>query len=516
MNISWIVTKAAQFWPDKHALVFEGRPTTFRELDTRSSRLANSLLGLGLRKGDGVAIQCWNCVEIVEVECALYKAGLVKVPVNARLTPKEVEDVLADSGAKAFILSAEHLAALGPDLREVQHRILLGEAREGWLGYEALLRSGGDARPEVTIADDDIAVLHYTSGSTGRLKAAIQTFGNRLAGMHNIIMARYGSAEEGDRMALYGPLTHASGKILQALFARGATAYVYEKFDPEHFLEAVERERITRTFMVPTMIQMVLSHPGLGKYDLSSLNCLTFGAAPMSPALIREAWTRIGPVLNQGYGAGETTGGVTHMSTAEYAHAIEHRPGRLLSCGRAFGDAMVRVVDESGADVQGDAIGEIVVAGHSVTPGYWRAPDLTEESLKDGWWHSGDLARVDDEGFIYIVDRKKDMIISGGFNVYTSEVEDALYRHPGVAEACVFGIPDERWGEAVHAAVVRKPEAGDVSEKELIYHCEKLISGFKKPKGIDFLDELPKNQNGKIARNVLRQPFWAGRVRAVN
>jgi len=515
MNISWYITRSARHWPERAALVFDKRQLTFRELDERSSQLANALLGLGLNKGDGVAIQAWNCIEIVELECALYKSGLVKVPVNARLSPKEVESVLLDSGAKALIISPEHLARLGEiPLADVRYRILFGESAGPWQSYETLLSTGNSRRPKVAIEGSDIAVLHYTSGSTGRLKAAIQTYDNRQAGMNNVLLGRAGCAGEGDRMALLGPLTHASGKLMQPLLSRGATLYIFQKFEVEPFLTAVQEHKITHTFMVPTMVQMILAHPALDQYDLSSLRSLTYGAAPMSLALIEEAWRRIGPVLNQGYGAGETTGGVLHMSTEEHAHALAHRPQRLLSCGRAFGEAGVRVVDEQGEDVHGDTIGEIIVSGRSVFNGYWRAPELTAECMKDGWWHSGDLARVDEEGFVYIVDRKKDMIISGGFNVYTTEVEQALYRHPAVAEACVFGVPDPHWGETVRAAVVLKRDQC-ASAQDIIDHCEGLISNFKKPRAVEFMDELPKNQNGKVARNLLRAPHWQAQDRNV-
>ena len=516
MDISWYITRAAQYWPDTPALIGEQSCLTFRELDLRSNRVANALLSLGLKKGDGVAIQAWNCLEIVEVECGLYKAGLVKVPVNARFSPKEAKAVLQDSGAKAFIASPEHIAKLQEqDLADVEHRITLGSPDGPWESYEDHLAKAGDSRPVIAIAPDDIAVLHYTSGSTGRLKAAVQTFGNRQAGMTNFLLGRAGHAGEGDRMALLGPLTHATGMLMVPLLSRGATLYIYQKFDVEKFLESVQRDRITHTFMVPAMVQMLLSHPRLEEYDLSSLKNLTYGAAPMSPAIIEEAWRRIGPVLSQGYGAGETTGGVLHVSIAEHAHALKSRPERLLSCGRAFGVTAVRVVDESGHDVNGDRIGEIIVKGPSVFNGYWRAPELTAECMKGGWWHSGDLAKVDEEGFIYIVDRKKDMIISGGFNIYTTEVEQALYRHPAVAEACVFGVPDPRWGEAVQAAVALKPGA-TVTEEALIAHCGESISSFKKPRAIEFLDELPKNQNGKVARNVLRDRHWTAQGRKVN
>jgi acyl-CoA synthetase (AMP-forming)/AMP-acid ligase II len=518
LDISLYLPRAARYWSDRPAVVQQGRSLTFRELDRRSNRLANALLGLGLRRGDRVAIQTPNCIEVVEVESALYKAGLVKVPVNARLAAREVEQLIDDSGASAFIASRAHAGALGEAavaMDTVRHRLCLDGAHEGWRDYDTVLQAGSERLPDVPKSDADVAVLHYTSGSTGRLKAAIQTYGNRHASLRNLLVGRgAGAPGPGDRMAMLGPMTHATGMLIQPFLSRGLTLHVFQRFDPEGFLDAVQRHRITHAFMVPTMLTMILSHPRAGAFDLSSLRSLSYGGAPIPGRHIEAAWERIGPVLTQGYGAAETTGGVTHFSADDHRHAIAQRPGRLLTCGRPFGEADVRVVDADGREVEGDAIGEIVVRGANVFAGYWQAPDLTAESLRDGWWHSGDLARTDDEGFIYIVDRKKDMIISGGFNVYTTEVEQVLARHPDVHEVCVYGVPDERWGEAVRASVVARRHSGLTAEA-LLEYCATELADFKKPRGVEFLEELPRNQNGKIARKVLRDRHWTDSERRV-
>lgn len=518
MDISHYLPRAARYWGDRTAISFQDRRISFRELDRRSNQLANALLGLGLKPGDRVAIQTLNRPAVVEVESALYKGGLVKVPVNARLSPAEVAQMVEDAEASAFIASRGHveqLAGAGVDLDRLRVRICLDGELGGWLAYEPLLQAAQDRPIEMLRRDSDLAVLHYTSGSTGRLKAAMQTFGNRHASLRNLLVGRGGGVPgAGDRMAMVGPMTHATGMLIQPFLSRGVTLCVFPRFDPDAFLTAVERERITHVFMVPTMLTMLLAHPGLARFDLSSLRSISYGGAPMSARQIAAAWDAFGPVLTQGYGAAETTGGVTHFGIDDHRLALEQHPQRLLSCGRAFGEADVRVVDEQGEPVRGDAIGEIVVRGANVFAGYWRAPELTQECLKDGWWHSGDLARVDDEGFIYIVDRKKDMIISGGFNVYTNEVEQALARHPDVSEVCVYGVPDERWGEAVSASVVSRPGSGLTAEA-LMQFCSAQLADFKKPRSIEFLPELPRNPNGKIARKVLRERFWSGADRRV-
>lgn len=518
MDISQYLPRAARYWGDHTAIQYQNRHISFRELDRRSNRLAHALMGLGLQRGDRVAIQTLNRPEVVEVESALYKAGLVKVPVNARLSAREVEQLIDDAGARAFIASAGHvglLADAAATLDSVLHFICLDGAVGAWRDYETLLLAGADHPPRVAKNDADTAVLHYTSGSTGRLKAAMQTYGNRHASLRNLLIGRgSGAPGPGDRMAMLGPMTHATGMLIQPFLSRGVTLCVSPRFDPEGFLASVQRERITHAFMVPTMLNMLLSHPRLSHFDLSSLRSISYGGAPMPARHIADAWARIGPVLTQGYGAAETTGGVTHFGIEDHQHAIRELGERLLTCGRPLGEADVRVVNDAGEEVQGDEIGEIVVRGANVFAGYWQAPELTAECLRDGWWHSGDLARRDEEGFIYIVDRKKDMIISGGFNIYTNEVEQALARHPDVNEVCVYGIPDERWGEAVRASVVAR-RGSDLTAEALMTFCAQQLADFKKPRSIEFLDDLPKNQNGKIARKVLRDRHWQSTERQV-
>jgi acyl-CoA synthetase (AMP-forming)/AMP-acid ligase II len=517
MNQGRFISRNARYFPDQPAIIFEDRITTFRELEERSNRLANALLGLGLRKGDRVAFQMSNRPAIVELEVALYKAGLVRVPLNARLAPAEVVDVIANGDPKVFLVGDSHASSVQEllgKLQSVEHFVAVGSRVPGWHAYEDLLAKASDVNPDVVMQPEDLAVLHYTSGSTGKLKAAMQTVGNRMSHLRKVGMHRMRVAP-GDVLLLSGPLTHASGMFLQPFLYQGGTILIQERFDPDALLAAVQRWRVTYTFMVPTMLNRLATHPDLKKYDLSSLKQVAYGGAPMAPARIREAWEAIGPVLSQGYGGGETTGGLILLSTQDHARAIQDVPARLASCGRPIGESEVRVVDENGVPVQGDAVGEIVVRGPDVFAGYWREPELTKAAFDaGGWLHTGDLARVDEEGFIYIVDRSKDMIISGGFNIYPTEVEQALYSHPAVYEACVVGVPDDTWGEAVKAVVVLRPGLL-ATEADLVRHCRELLADFKKPRSVDFVAELPRNPNGKISRKAVREPFWAGMDRRV-
>lgn len=517
MDLSLHIRRGARYWASCPAIIYRDRTISFRELDERSSRFANALLSLGLNKGDRVAIQARNCAELIEIECALYKAGLTKAALNPRFTLSESSDVVGNCTPAAMIAGEGFLDYTNqtPGFHSIRHFISLAGPHPGHLDYEALIRQGALVAPEVDIQGDDVAVLHFSSGSTGKIKAAMQTFGNRQASLRKFIMGSDYSVRPGDRLALLGPVTHATGMFMQPFLFSGGTLVVFDKFDPENFLRSVQEQGITHVFMVPAMINMILAHPSLGQYDLSSLRMLSYGAAPMTPSRIVEAWERIGPVLSQGYGSSEMTSGVTRLSIADHAFAVRHRPERLSSCGRPHGEADVRVVDEDGNEVSGDGVGEIIVRGDDVFKGYWGEPSLSADALQDGWFRSGDLAKVDDEGFIYLVDRKKEMIISGGFNVYPTEVETILYQHPAIFEACVIGVPDERWGEGVKAVVSLKPGT-KVDSQELIRYCRERLADYKTPRSVDFVEDLPKNPSGKIARKVVREPYWQGLERRVN
>lgn len=521
-NFGLYLARSATFWPERPAVLFRDRALSYRALELRSNRLAHALRSLGLQRGDRVAIVSPNRPEIVEMECAFYKLGLVKVALNARLAPSELADSLANAEPVACVAGPEHrgmVDAACPGLPALRHRIGLDvavAADEGWADYEALLASSPTTPVREPMQPDDLAVLHYTSGSTGKLKAAMQTVGNRCASLRKVIMGRM-QAGPGDVLMLCGPITHASGMFIQPMLFQGATVLLMERFHPAEILEAIERHRVTMAFFVPAMIHALLAEPSLRQRNLSSLRLLSYGAAPMSAARIREAWQAFGPVLAQGYGAGETTGGVLSLGIADHARAIAgDRPELLEACGRPHGEADVQVLDEAGRPVQGDAIGEICVRGPDVFAGYWREPELTREALgDDGWLRTGDLARVDHEGYIFIVDRKKEMLVSGGFNVYPREVESVLAQHPAVYEACVIGVPDDHWGEAVKAVVVLR-EGAKASADDLMHFCEGRLAGFKRPRSVDFVTQLPKNNNGKLSRKDVREPYWRGRSRQVN
>lgn len=508
MNLGTIITRSARYWPDHIAVADSQRRVTYAQLECRSNRLASALGTLGVGIGEHVAILAANRVELVEAEVALYKAAMVKVPINARLSVDEVVRVLEDSCSVALITDARFAQALAARRTELPllRQLIVLEGEGGDLGYAALLERSSEAPLGLDPADDALAVLHYTSGSSGVLKAAMLSFGNRKALVRKSIASPTRRSAPGDVMAHVGPITHASGMQIMPLLAVGACNLLLDRYDDRLLLETIQRERVTRLFLVPAMINRLVNYPGVERFDLSSLKLVMYGAAPMAPALVKKAIELFGPILAQGYGAGETCSLVTVLT--EQDHLVEDGDyRRLASCGRCYFETDLRVVNEAFEDVAPGEVGEIVVKGPDVMQGYWRAPALTAEVMRDGYYLTGDLATVDAQGYVFIVDRKKEMIISGGFNVYPSEVEQVIYGFPEVFEVAVVGVPDAQWGEAVRAVVVLKPGA-QLEAAELIERCGRALAGFKKPRGVDFVSELPKNPNGKVVRRLVRDNYW--------
>jgi acyl-CoA synthetase (AMP-forming)/AMP-acid ligase II len=503
------------YWPEQEALVDSKQRITFAELELRTNRLASGLLSLGLSESAHVAILAPNRVELVEAEIAFYKTGMVKVPINARLSLDEIIQVLNDSHSQAVITDGHFAAALHGRRAEVPRldRIISLDDDAGDASYASVLQRGGDQPVHCDPADDALAVLHYTSGSSGVLKAAMLSYGNRKALIRKSIASPTRRAAPGDVMAHVGPITHASGMQIMPLLAVGACNLLLERYEDRLLLETIQHERVTRLFLVPAMINRLVNVPDVERYDLSSLRLVMYGAAPMAPALVKRAIEVFGPILAQGYGAGETCSLVTVLT--EQDHLIEGDDhSRLASCGRCYFETDLRVVNEHFEDVRAGEIGEIVVKGPDIMQGYWQAPELTAEVMRDGYYLTGDLAKVDERGYVFIVDRKKEMIISGGFNVYPTEVEQVLYSLPQIFEAAVVGVPDEQWGEAIRAVVVLKP-GESLTAEQIIEHCGRSLAGFKKPRGVDFVKELPKNPNGKVVRRLIREAYWQNSERRI-
>ncbi|HXH09155.1 MAG TPA: fatty acid--CoA ligase [Alphaproteobacteria bacterium] len=521
MDLQQILERAVRFYADRPGVVCGDTRLTYRAFAERVHRLCSALHGLGLRKGDRLAVLMYNCHRYFEIYYATVEMGALVVPLNIRLSAAEIAYILNDSGSAAVFVGPEFLSMLSavqPQLPALQHRIYAGdeEPPEGWSGYEQLLASAAPAASPSPAAPDDLAALFYTSGTTGHPKGAMLSHANLLANAYHILAS--GIWREGDVYLHACPMFHiADGPTTHAVTWLGGRHVIIPSFKPDLALEAIERERVTATLLIPTMINFLINHPDITKRDVSSLRIVTYGGAPMPEELVRRATQVLPCSFCQAYGLTETSPLLTLFPGQEQVLAgPPELTRRLLSCGREVIGVRVRVVNTRGEEVKPGEVGEIIAKGPNIMVGYWNNPQGTAEVLRDGWLHTGDLATADEEGYIYIVDRQKDMIITGGENVFSTEVENVLYTHPAILEAAVVGVPDEQWGEAIKAIVVLKPGAS-ATEEEIIAYCRSRIAHFKAPRSVDFFEgALPKSGSGKILKRELREKYWAGHARRVH
>jgi acyl-CoA synthetase (AMP-forming)/AMP-acid ligase II len=512
-----VVERNGLLYPSHEAVIDENGRMTFAELADRTTRLANVLVGRDVRRGDRVAVLSPNCHELVEVFGANEMCGFITVPLNVRQTRHELAAVLADCAPSVLIFDrsfASTVEQLRPGLAAKTY-VSIGGGSASADDYESVLASANAKRPATRAEPDDTAFILYTSGSTGQPKGVMH--GHRGQIYAALSMCIDGSLEATDRMLIPNPMYVAGGKWMQMTYHfRGCTIVLQREFDPAAVLEAIERERITGVLLPATMMRAVLDHPDFSRRDLSSLRVVYYAASPTPEPLLRRALKAFGPILVQYYGG--TEGGGVGTTMLKHHHVPDGDPRlqqRLSSAGQAKQLSRVRIVRTDGTDCDVDEAGEIIIQSDGLMQGYWNQPEATAEALKGGWLHTGDIGTRDAEHFIYVVGRKKEMIVSGGSNIYPREVEDALHRHPAVLEAAVIGVPDERWGETVHAVVTRRPGHA-VTEDALIEHCRSLIASYKKPTAVTFMDRLPKLESGKIDKIALSDPFWAGRKRRVN
>lgn len=518
MNVGRLLSAAAEHHPDRVAFIWGDEITTCRQANARANALAAGLCELGLAQGERIGILMHNRPELLESLFAIWKAGCTAVPLNARFLADEVTYHLTDPRASAVIFDqdfSQMMFELKDRLPMVKHFISVGEALPGQIAFEELVSANsGAGEPRVEVGDDDLAWLFYTSGTTGRPKGAMLTHGN-LTFVAVGWVADLMHLEPEDVGLHAAPLTHGAGFHSLALTLKASAQVILKphNFSAENFCAAVARHRITNTWLVPTQIKMLLKYPKLESWDLSSLKWIVYGGAPMYVQDLKEALRRIGPVFVQLFGQGETPMTATYLRREE--HATEGPEARrLASCGHARSGIEVSILGENDRELPRGELGEICVRGPSVMKGYWERPAATSETLRGGWLHTGDLGYMDEQGYVYIMDRNKDLIISGGVNIYPREVEEVLLQHPAVAEACVIGVPDEVWGEAVKAVVVLKPGATTTADEIIAFVGERL-AGYKKPKSVDFVAELPKSAYGKVLKRELRNRYWAGRERKI-
>ncbi|MCZ7525352.1 MAG: fatty acid--CoA ligase [Acidimicrobiia bacterium] len=502
---------------DRPAITYQERSTSYAELDARASRVANALIGEGVGPGDRVAFLDHNSPEYFEVLLGGGKVGAVSVAVNWRLHPSEMAWILNDSQASVLVVGTDLLPALDemePELESVRRVVVLGD-HPRHPGYEAWIGDRPADDPDVEVAPDDVAMLVYTSGTTGLPKGAMIPHRNLFA------LVPYASAEWGfgpESVSLVVmPLFHiaGSGWGLVGLYL-GAHNVLLRAVDPAAILAAVPEHRITHTIFVPAVMQLLMATPGVTETDFSSLRTVVYGASPITREVLVRAIETFGCEFSQAYGLSETTGAVVMLPAADH-HPDGPSPERLRAAGVAMPGVELRIVDPgTGADVPTGAVGEVWIRSGQVMRGYWNRPEDTAGSITpDGWFRSGDAGYLDEHGYLFIQDRVKDMIITGGENVYPIEVENVLMTHPGVADVAVIGVPDDRWGEAVKAIVVRAPGI-EATEAELVAHAREHLAHYKCPTSVAWADELPRNPSGKILKRELRAPYWEGQERAVH
>lgn len=519
MYLTQALHRAVQQKPERIAVRYGNRAWTFRQLGDRVARLAGALQNLGMKEGDRVAILALNCDRYLEYQMAVPWGGGVLNPCNTRWSAAETLYALNDSGSTILLVDdtfcelVEKIRSDATTLREVIY-CGDGQAPAGMHDYETLL-SNHTAIADVVRRDEDLAGIFYTGGTTGFPKGVMLSHGNLLSS--GLSLRAEGIATPDGIYLHAAPMFHlADLGIAMPHWIEGNTQSIITAFSPEKVLEALERDRVTHMLLVPTMIQMLVDHPSMQQpRDLSALQTIIYGASPISTAVLERAMKALPHVsFMQAYGMTELSPLASILPA--FHHTQEARSlNKLKSAGRASLCTEIRIVDPLDQEVPRGTVGEIVVRGPNVMQGYWNKPEQTEQALRNGWMHTGDGGYMDEDGFIFVVDRLKDMIISGGENIYSVEVENALAQHPGVAACAVIGIPSTEWGEAVHAVVVLKPDAS-VNATELMAHCKTLIANYKCPRSVVFQETLPLSGAGKLLKTELRKPYWDQQDRKIS
>ena len=494
-------------YPDETAFVWNDRRVTHAQFHNRVSRLASALRRLGLKRQDRVGILSQNSLEFQEVYGACEISGFICATVNWRLAIPEMVYIINDGSPKVMIFEAayaETVAAMKDQLKTVEHYICVDGPVDFASGYEDLVGSGDPTGVPFRPTPDDVAFLIYTSGTTGRPKGVMLSQGGQIAAAE--ILGSDQRNSPADRLLIMMPLFHIGAKIIQlAQHWRAGTVVVQKGFDAQAILDCIARERITVTHMAPTMIQSLLDSPAIGSTDTSSLRMIVYAAAPMPIPVLKRGLKILGPVFQQQFGQTEGIG-TTLLAHQHQPDGTDRDREILTSVGQASPRVNVRIIDDNGDEVPTGSVGEILLTSPGVMKGYWNNTAATIETLRDGWVHTGDVGKLDHEGYLYLVDRKKDMIISGGENIYSREVEEAVVTHEGVSEVAVIGVADEKWGEAVMAVVVLKPGA-TASAEEIVEHSRTMIASYKKPRHVTFVEEIVKLPSGKIDKVRLRQLY---------
>ena len=501
----------ARLFPDKIALceVATGRKWTYKEHNEVVNKLCNALYGLELDKGDRVAVLAGDLIEYCQI-AMICKAGLAYVPINWRLTEREAAYIINESEAKVLFVDEDHVDvahSLKKDIPGVKHFICINDSPGDMINYDDFIAPASPEDPGVDVEESNVLGLPYTSGTSALPKGVIWTHKNAL--MIGKLQIRDPGFRNDDINLGVLPLFHVAMLSVQfPQYMIGTTQYIM-RFEPRAVMETIQKYKITALETVPTMVINMTEHPDRPKYDLSSLRILVYVGSPMPAEAIKRAWNAFGPILFQLYGA--TEGGGTILLASDHARALSD-PAKeyiLRSAGKPMGGAEIKIVDDNGNDVPMGTMGEICFAVNGVVQGYWKKPEETAETFRGGWFHTGDMGRMDEEGYVYILDRKKDIIISGAENISARDVENVIYNHPAVLECAVIGVPSKKWGEEVKAIVV--PRQGmTITPEEMIEYCRDKMAGYKRPKSMEIWKELPKNPSGKILKREIRDRYWTG------
>jgi acyl-CoA synthetase (AMP-forming)/AMP-acid ligase II len=504
--------------PDATAFEFEGRHTSFAALDAHTNQVANALAAAGVRQGDRIAYVGKNSDHYFELLLGAAKAGVVMVPVGWRLAPPEITFIVNNAEAKLLFVGAEFtdmVAAHAAELAEGREVIAM-EPGSRWPSFESWRDAQGSAEPGVTVQPGDVTVQLYTSGTTGRPKGAMLTHDNLLTGRRLSRQNPMPWNEWGpDDVSLVAmPVAHIGGTGWGLVgLVNGAKGVIAREFDPLKVLDYIENDRVSKMFMVPAAMQIVVRQPRARQVDYSRLKYILYGASPIPLDLLRECIEVFGCGFCQQYGMTETTGTIIYLPPEDHDPAGN---ARMRAAGLPLPGVEIRILDDEGNILPANTVGEVATRSYANMSGYWKLDEATAATISaDGWLRTGDAGYLDDDGYLYIHDRVKDMIITGGENVYPAEVESAVYGHPDVAEVAVIGVPDDKWGEAVKAVVVPKPGA-TIDADDIIAFARSRIAAFKAPKSVDVIAALPRNASGKILRRELREPYWAGKPRRVN
>ncbi len=514
--------RAEALYGKKIGVIDGDKQFTYAQFGERTHRLANALRKLGIDKGDRVSFITYNTHQLLEAYYGVVEAGAILNPINIRLTPQDITYILNHSGSKAVFFHKDFLPlvqAIKPALKETNLFVIMEApcTEPATHEYEELLAGASPEYVKAEIDENSIAELFYTSGTTGRPKGAAST--HRTLYLHAMNTALAMRTTDADVILHIVPLFHVNGwGTPQLLTMMGGTHVMLRKIDPTMLLTQVQQHKVTMMFGVPAIFNALLNFPDLGKYDLSSVKKVILGGAPSAPALVKAVQEKFGCLCIVGYGLTETTPVLTIAQPK--AHLADEPPevqlARQTKTGYTVPGVDVRVVDQNDQDVKPDGkqIGEIVVHSNVVMDGYYKDPEATRNAIRNGWFHTGDMAVKDEEGYILIVDRSKDIIISGGENISSVEIENCLYANPKVFECAVVAVPDQKWGEVPKALVVLKP-GQTATEEEILAYCKANLAGFKTPKSIEFRDALPKGGTGKILKADLREPFWRGMEKRV-